>query len=54
MSSLSEYQYEQRMKTVFQMTAGQFITKTRIEAACEMLRSSDEQIADIAAFLAVF
>ena len=48
MSSLSEYQYEQRMKKVFQMTAGQFITKTRIEAACERLRSTREQIADIA------
>jgi AraC-like DNA-binding protein len=48
MSSLSEYQYEQRMKKVFQMTAGQFITKTRIEAACELLRSTDDQIADVA------
>jgi AraC-like DNA-binding protein len=48
MSSLSEYQYEQRMKKVFQMTAGQFITKTRVEAACEILRSTDKSIADVA------
>ncbi len=48
MSSLSEYQYEKRMKKVFQMTAGQFITKTRVEAACELLRSTDKQIVDVA------
>lgn len=48
MSSLSEYQYEQRMKKVFLLTAGQFVTKTRIEAACELLRSTDKQIADVA------
>jgi len=48
MSSLSEYQYEQRMKRVFQLTAGQFITRTRIEAACELLRSMDKQIVDVA------
>jgi AraC-like DNA-binding protein len=48
MSSLSEYQYEKRIKKVFQMTAGQFITKTRVEAACELLRSTDKKIADVA------
>jgi len=48
MSSLSEYQYEQRMKKAFQLTAGQFITKTRVEAACELLRSTDKQIVDVA------
>jgi AraC-like DNA-binding protein len=48
MSSLSVYQYEQRMKRVFQLTAGQFIARTRIEAACELLRSTDKQIMDIA------
>ena len=49
MSSLSVYQYEQRMKKVFQVTAGQFIAKTRIEAACELLRATDRAISDIAA-----
>jgi len=48
LSSLSDYQYEQRMKKAFQMTAGQFITQTRIEAACELLRSTEKQIVDIA------
>jgi hypothetical protein len=41
MSLLSEYQYEHRMKKLFHMTAGQFITKTRVEAACQLLRSTE-------------
>jgi AraC-like DNA-binding protein len=48
LSSLSVYQYEQRMKKVFQVTAGQFITKTRIEAACDLLGTTDKPIAEIA------
>jgi len=48
LSSLSVYQYEQRMKKIFQVTAGQYITKTRIDAACELLRSTGQQIVDIA------
>jgi PAS domain S-box-containing protein len=45
---LSVYQFEQRMKKVFQLTAGQFINKTRIDAACRMLKSGESPIADIA------
>jgi AraC-like DNA-binding protein len=48
MSSLSVYQFEQRMKKIFQLTAGQFITKIRIEAACKRLRSTDDSVVDIA------
>ena len=48
MSSLSVYQFEQRMKKIFQLTAGQFITKVRIEAACERLRNTGDTILDIA------
>jgi AraC-like DNA-binding protein len=48
LSSLSVYQYEQRMKKIFQLTAGQFITKTRIEAACGLLGTTDKPIAEIA------
>ncbi len=48
MSSLSVYQFEQRMKKVFQLTAGQFITKVRIEAACVRLRATGDSILDIA------
>lgn len=47
-SSLSVYQFEQRMKRVFQLTAGQFITKTRIEAACDLLRNSAKTITEVA------
>lgn len=45
---LSVYQFEQRMKKVFQITAGQFISKTRIDAACRMLKSGEDSIADVA------
>ncbi|MCK5407404.1 MAG: AraC family transcriptional regulator [Candidatus Krumholzibacteria bacterium] len=48
MSGLSVYQYEKRMKEIFQLTAGQFIAKTRIEAACRLLRSTKMSIADVA------
>lgn len=48
LSSLSVYQFEQRMKRVFQLTAGQFITKTRIEAACDLLRNTAKPIAEVA------
>jgi PAS domain S-box-containing protein len=47
-SSLSVYQFEQRMKKIFQLTAGQFISKTRIEAACELLRASERPIVEVA------
>lgn len=48
MSSLSVYQYEKRMKKIFHITAGQFITKTRIDAACRLLETTDKPIADVA------
>jgi AraC-like DNA-binding protein len=48
LSSLSVYQFERRMKNVFQLTAGQFITKVRIEAACERLRTTEDSVVDIA------
>ncbi len=48
MSSLSPYQYEQRMKKAFGLTAGQFITRTRMEAACRLLRETDRPIGEIA------
>jgi len=48
MCGLSVYQFEQRMKRVFRLTAGQFIIKTRIQTACELLRSTDASVVDIA------
>ncbi len=49
MSSLSVYQFEQRLKKIFQLTAGQFIAKTRIDAACDLLRHTGKSIGDVAA-----
>jgi AraC-like DNA-binding protein len=45
---LSEAQFERRMKKIFHITAGQFITKTRISAAAQRLANSDEAISVIA------
>mgnify|MGYP001421948176 CR=1 FL=1 len=47
-AGLSEYQFEQRMRRIFQMTAGQLIQKTRMEYAVRLLRNTDQSIADIA------
>jgi AraC-like DNA-binding protein len=48
MAGLSPYQFEQRMRTIFCLTAGQFIQKTRIDAAIWKLQKSDETIVNIA------
>ena len=47
-AALSAYQFEQRMKKLFDVTAGQFVMRTRIEAACDRLRAGGAPIADIA------
>jgi len=46
-AGLSAYQFEQRMRRIFQITAGQLIHKVRMEAAVLRLRESDESIAAI-------
>lgn len=48
MASLSLFQFEQRMKRVFQLTAGQFVLKTRLDAACDLLRGPRQTITDVA------
>ncbi len=48
LSGLSVAQLDRRMKKIFQISTGQFIIKTRIDAAAEQLRSSARSIADIA------
>lgn len=45
---LSAYQFEQRMKKIFQLTAGQFINKTRLDTACRLLEDEDRPIVEIA------
>ncbi len=47
-AGLSVYQLNRRLRSIFGITAGQLITKTRIDAASAMLRGSPSQIADIA------
>lgn len=46
---LSVYQFEQRIRRIFQVTAGQLVQKVRMEAAVERLLESDDSIATIAA-----
>ncbi len=47
-AGLSAYQFEQRIRKIFQLTAGQLIQKTRMEAAVQRLRESDDAIAAVA------
>jgi PAS domain S-box-containing protein len=47
-AGLSEYQFERRIQKTFQLTAGQLIQKTRMEAALAKLRDTEESIADVA------
>jgi len=48
LAGLSEYQFEKRMKWIFQITVGRFIIKTRIDAGCELLANGAKAIVDIA------
>jgi AraC-like DNA-binding protein len=47
-AGLSAYQFEQRIRRIFHVSAGQLIQKIRLEAAVEQLRETDESIAVIA------
>ncbi len=48
MAGLSVYQFDQRIRSLFHVTAGQYLMKVRIDSACERLSRSDEPIAQIA------
>lgn len=48
MAGLSVYQFDQRIRVLFHVTAGQYLVKVRIDEACERLSSGDEAIAQIA------
>jgi AraC-like DNA-binding protein len=45
---LSVYQFEQRIRRIFQVSAGQLIQKIRLQAAVERLVETDESIATVA------
>lgn len=47
-AGFSEYQFEQRLRKIFQLTAGQLIQKTRMELAVRRLRETGDPIAAIA------
>jgi AraC-like DNA-binding protein len=47
-AGLSTYQFEQRIRKLFQLTAGQLIQKTRMEGAVRRLRETNDPIATIA------
>ena len=48
MTGLSEYQFEQRIRKIFHLTASQLIQKARMDAATHRLRHTEEPIAAIA------
>ena len=48
MAGLSLYQFEQRIRAIFQLTAGQFIQKVRLENAMHRLRDAALPVARIA------
>ncbi|MBK1814707.1 AraC family transcriptional regulator [Luteolibacter yonseiensis] len=48
MAGLSVYQFDQRIRALFHVTAGQYLVKVRIDAACQRLAGTDEAIAQIA------
>lgn len=48
-AGLSVYQFEQRIRRIFHLSAGQLIQKIRLQAAVERLLGTDESIATVAA-----
>ena len=47
-AGLSVYRFEQRIRKIFHLTAGQLIQKTRMEAAVQQLRETEIPIASLA------
>lgn len=48
LGGFSPYQFEQRIRKIFQLTAGQLIQKTRMEAAVQRLRETNDPISVVA------
>lgn len=49
LSGLSERQFRRQFREVFEMTPQEFIHKTRVQAACKLLKQGETPIATIAA-----
>jgi PAS domain S-box-containing protein len=47
-AGFSMYQFEQRIRRIFQLTAGQLVQKVRMEHAIHQLRETDQRIAEVA------
>lgn len=47
-AGMSIYQFDQRIRSLFRVTAGQYLVKVRIDAACARLTNSHDPIANIA------
>jgi PAS domain S-box-containing protein len=48
MVNLSVYQLDQRIRAIYQISTGQLITRSRVDAACHLLTASGKSIATIA------
>ena len=48
LAGLSTFRLDQRLRALFGLSAGQYLTRARIEAALSLLRSTDRPIASIA------
>lgn len=48
LAGLSAYQLDQRVRTLYGLSVGQYITRARIELACHLLRQSGDAISQIA------
>lgn len=48
MAGFSSYQLDQRIRSLFDVSTGQYITRRRIERACHLLDRSDETLTSIA------
>ena len=48
LSSLSVFQFDSRIRTLYGISAGQYITRARIDLACKLLRQTDVPISSVA------
>ena len=48
MAGMSVYQFDQRIRALFHLTAGQYLLKIRIDAACKRLAGTTEPLVQVA------
>jgi AraC-like DNA-binding protein len=47
-ADLSPFQFDQRIRTIFGFSAGQYLSRLRIDRACDRLRHSDAPLSELA------